>query len=118
LTNEPSFARQNFALQRLRRNYDRAIIASAASDGSLNYAMPMIPSTIASARLPPRRNARAMPVREQTPKVSTKLKVVKELRRHLLLSPEEYRLLVAHIVRDHLAAQRRAPGRRRERKVA
>jgi hypothetical protein len=61
---------------------------------------------------------RAMPVREQTPKVSTKLKVVMELRRHLLLSPEEYRLLVAHIVRDHLAAERRAPGRRRERKVA
>jgi hypothetical protein len=59
-----------------------------------------------------------MPVRQQTPKVSTKLKVVMELRRHLLLSPEEYRLLVTHIVRDHLAAKRRPARTDRQRKAS
>jgi hypothetical protein len=116
---EAWLAKAKFDRQRLRRDCDRAIIASAVSNVSLrtarcrvseNYRLCSIAAT--------KETQRAMPVREPTPKISTKLKVVMELRRHLQLSPEEYRLLVAHIVRDHLAEKRRAPSRRRERKVA
>ncbi len=40
------------------------------------------------------------------PTISTKLKLVKEMRRHLLLTPEEYRLLLRHVVQDHLESRR------------
>jgi hypothetical protein len=44
--------------------------------------------------------------KDKTPNISTKLKLVKEMRRHLLLTPEEYRLLLRHVVQDHLASKR------------
>ena len=44
--------------------------------------------------------------KSKTPNISTKLKLVKEMRKHLLLTPEEYRLLLRHVVQDHLASKR------------
>ena len=40
------------------------------------------------------------------PTISTKLKLVQDMRRHLLLTPEEYRLLLRHVVEDHLESKR------------
>ena len=53
-----------------------------------------------------------MTTKAKTPKISTKLKLVQEIRKHLMLSPEEYRLLLNHVVKDHLASKR--PHRRNE----
>ena len=47
-----------------------------------------------------------MSVEREATKISTKLKLVMELREHLHLSPEEYRLLLQQVVREHLASVR------------
>lgn len=58
-----------------------------------------------------------MSVAGETPKISTKLKLVMELRQHLNLSPEEYRLLLQQVVKEHLASARN-PQKDHEQKAA
>ena len=58
-----------------------------------------------------------MSVEREAPKVSTKLKLVMELRQHLNLSPEEYRLLLQQVVKEHIASVRK-PREEREQKAA
>ena len=41
--------------------------------------------------------------------LSDKLAVLKELREFLLLTPEEYRRLIAHVAKGHHAAAQSAP---------
>ena len=53
-----------------------------------------------------------MSAKNTATKVSVKLKILATLRQHLTLSPEEYRLLVSHVVREHIAEKRRTGSKR------
>jgi len=59
-----------------------------------------------------------MPNRKRLLKPSEKILFLQEIREHLLLSPEEYRLLVQHVLRSHAQQRRRPAPARIERMLA